>query len=65
MEDLNGGHKISIITSQKPHARHLTLHWLSSHELNPGGYLLRVDQINGKFLLISYLMILQRTTNIG
>ena len=30
------GHEISIITSQKPHARHLTLHWLSSHELNPG-----------------------------
>ena len=30
------GHEISIITSQKPHARHLTLYWLSLHELNPG-----------------------------
>ena len=30
------GHKISIVTSQKPHARHSTLYWLSSHQLNPG-----------------------------
>lgn len=33
---LDGEHKLSIVTSQKQHARHLTLNWLSSHELNPG-----------------------------
>ena len=32
---LEGNHKLSIVTSQKQHARHLTLNWLSSHELNP------------------------------
>ena len=33
---LEEGHELSIVTSQKQHARHLTLHWLSLHELNPG-----------------------------
>jgi uncharacterized HAD superfamily protein len=33
---LENEHKLSIVTSQKQHARHLTLHWLSSYELNPG-----------------------------